>query len=439
MTSVMESTQDLMDVFAAKLKDFSNEIDDVHIVWLEEIGQAALKMFSSDFSTEPELMPKTPSQKKSSRRRRVSVGQTESKAKKGLSKSRRSNLRRSSAHQAGLLPIHEDLAAPEEDATEEEPQRKTRRNNNATKAARGKQNAAAAAPSEDEAPQEEEGMTTEPSSSDEPPQVSQAEEADAAHADVDAAAVVPDTPTGPPVRNSVRRSTASRRSLAGLRRSLTQEAVRRASRRSFLKKKARLSRSASSSVTGDDIVVDTDGEEVEAIQGDEVFEEVEPAISLSPVPDETVEPDMAKDAEQPDPEPPRYTRSMARNTPTDASTVSLIVKAQTPSNAPDNSTKAAGTQSASRFGFKRKVDPAEDAPKKKASPRAKQSAVKPNMKSFIHTVQKNQLLMMTPGSAGRSSVMSFIKHSTPGRVDPKQWYPRNKMAEFRIDCSNIQW
>lgn len=94
-------------------------------------------------------------------------------------------------------------------------------------------------------------MTTEPSSSDEPPQVSQAEEADAAQADVDAAAVVPDTPTGPPVRNSVRRSTASRRSLAGLRRSLTQEAVRRASRRSFLKKKARLSRSASSSVTGE--------------------------------------------------------------------------------------------------------------------------------------------------------------------------------------------
>lgn len=41
------------------------------------------------------------------------------------------------------------------------------------------------------------------------------------------------------------------------------------------------------------------------------------------------------------------------------------------------------------------------------------------MKSFIHTVQKNQLLMMTPGSMGRTSVMSFIKHSTPGRVDPK--------------------
>ena len=33
--------------------------------------------FSSDFSDEPELMPKTPSQKKSSRKKRVSLGSQE--------------------------------------------------------------------------------------------------------------------------------------------------------------------------------------------------------------------------------------------------------------------------------------------------------------------------------------------------------------------------
>lgn len=34
------------------------------------------------------------------------------------------------------------------------------------------------------------------------------------------------------------------------------------------------------------------------------------------------------------------------------------------------------------------------------------------MRSFVHTVQKNQMLMMTPGSLGRSNIMkSFIKQS----------------------------
>lgn len=52
-------------------------------------------------------------------------------------------------------------------------------------------------------------------------------------------------------RSSGRHSLVVRRSLAGLRHSMTQEAVRRASRRSFLKKKARLGNSTcSSTVSG---------------------------------------------------------------------------------------------------------------------------------------------------------------------------------------------
>lgn len=40
-------------------------------------------------------------------------------------------------------------------------------------------------------------------------------------------------------------------------------------------------------------------------------------------------------------------------------------------------------------------------------------------KTFLHTVQKNQLLM-TPSSVGRNNVVkSFIKHNTPLRTDPK--------------------
>lgn len=41
------------------------------------------------------------------------------------------------------------------------------------------------------------------------------------------------------------------------------------------------------------------------------------------------------------------------------------------------------------------------------------------LRTFLHTVQRNQMLM-TPTSASRSSVMkSFIKRNTPLRVDPK--------------------
>lgn len=41
------------------------------------------------------------------------------------------------------------------------------------------------------------------------------------------------------------------------------------------------------------------------------------------------------------------------------------------------------------------------------------------LRTFLHTVQRNQMLM-TPNSGPRSSVMkSFIKRNTPLRVDPK--------------------
>lgn len=50
------------------------------------------------------------------------------------------------------------------------------------------------------------------------------------------------------------------------------------------------------------------------------------------------------------------------------------------------------------------------------------------MRSFLHTVQKNQMLMMTPNSLGRSGVIkSFIKHTTPLKVDSKVSYTLNSV------------
>lgn len=46
MSSLPEATRSLMQVFNGKLQDFTNEIDTVHMVWLEEIQQEAYRMFS---------------------------------------------------------------------------------------------------------------------------------------------------------------------------------------------------------------------------------------------------------------------------------------------------------------------------------------------------------------------------------------------------------
>lgn len=194
-----------------------------------------------------------------------------------LSKGKRSNLRRSSV-QLSLNSIPESPSATAE-ADVEEPQRRTRRNNakaaaeqgpvkrstrnKPTTASTSQQEAEGDLLEEEEAiPEEEEApvkaVTTEPVNSAQPPQVSSPtladvkKEVEEAQVSKPGTVVVPETPQGPPSRTSVRRSIAPRHSLAGLRRSLTQEAVRRASRRSFLKKKARMSRSTcSSSVSGE--------------------------------------------------------------------------------------------------------------------------------------------------------------------------------------------
>lgn len=60
-------------------------------------------------------------------------------------------------------------------------------------------------------------------------------------------------------------------------------------------------------------------------------------------------------------------------------------------------------------------------------------AVRPNMRSFLHTVQKNQMLMMTPNTLGRTGVIkSFIKHTTPMRLDPKVSYTLNSVQSNNI-------
>ncbi|XP_078076677.1 inner centromere protein-like [Mustelus asterias] len=87
---IMLDTDNMMQYLGEKLNNVIEDFKE-NTVWLEEIQEEAKKMFISDFNAEPELMPKTPSERKR-RRRRPSVAQDSNKR---ISRNRR-NLRRSS-------------------------------------------------------------------------------------------------------------------------------------------------------------------------------------------------------------------------------------------------------------------------------------------------------------------------------------------------------
>lgn len=46
MNSVLSSVRSLMQMFDGKVQEFISDIDNVHVVWLEEIQQEANRMFS---------------------------------------------------------------------------------------------------------------------------------------------------------------------------------------------------------------------------------------------------------------------------------------------------------------------------------------------------------------------------------------------------------
>ncbi|XP_062320795.1 inner centromere protein isoform X3 [Osmerus eperlanus] len=474
--SVFSSTQALMQMFDGKVQEFISDIENVHMVWLVEIQQEANRMFSSDFSAEPELMPKTPSQKKSNRRKRVSLGRAEKTAKRRFSKGKRSNLRRSSVSTLNL--IAEDDVGPEATTSEvfEEPKRSTRRNKQGLKQ------------QSEEAEDVEllSGISSTPpkSLSDRPPERAPKEEINAqipvnnTHKETETGKEFNSPHTTSPHHSpaslqlpeavvkltaadrrsaeilvkaapspgrsatkmaiattssscsSVRHSLTLRRSLAGLRHSMTQESVRQASRRSFLKKKARMGSSTCSSNVSEDVIM-SDGEEVVENTKGVVSEEATTAEEQTKATHTETSPEVQDNKVLPQSEFDgiRFTRSMAQNPPSMLSTIPMITKdkSSTPCSGSDGHWKKNQSHSILRSqpsSKRRGTDASGDfqSPKKKPSPPQKsQTAIRPNMRSFLHTVQKNQMLMMTPSSVGRGSVMkSFIKHTTPLKVDAKE-------------------
>ncbi|XP_023045278.1 inner centromere protein isoform X3 [Piliocolobus tephrosceles] len=69
----------LLELCDQKLMEFLCNLDNKDLVWLEEIQEEAKRMFTREFSKEPELMPKTPSQKNRRKKRRISYVQDENR------------------------------------------------------------------------------------------------------------------------------------------------------------------------------------------------------------------------------------------------------------------------------------------------------------------------------------------------------------------------
>ncbi|KAM4734996.1 inner centromere protein A isoform 2-T2 [Anableps anableps] len=463
MNSVLSSVRSLMEMFDGKAQEFISEIENVHMVWLEEIQQEANRMFSRDFNAEPELMPKTPSQKKNSRRKRVSVGRQEEGQARRFSKGRRSNLRGSSVKSLNLIAEEETIPEiPTAKASNTTKPKRATRKNKQTKpedeslSSRDSSNEKTElVEEEDEVDKIEKVKDVEIKSDDasntsqSPPKIVSPELVVSISAEDRLSAELAKKPEASPgrmatkiaiaeatrrsKRSSARCSLKLRHSLAGLRHSMTQEAVRRASRRSMLKRmSARMGNSTSSSSAGGaNSSMDTEDE------GDgELKTEAGTADAVDSLPEK------AKEASEPQTNcilaPPieRVTRSVAANSPKLAPPPLFCSETKMSSPAKKSVVAVKKHTQANRrssLSTKRKApDTVEDSPSKRFSPPKKsQSAVRPNMRSFLHTVQKNQMLMMTPTSYGRTAMIkSFIKNTTPLKVDPKA-KERHKLEALR--------
>ncbi|NXN59939.1 INCE protein, partial [Rynchops niger] len=496
-----------------RLAEFLQRVDDVHLLWLQEIGEEAARMFGSHYSDEPELMPKTPSQKNRQQRKRFSGLQDESQtlSRKRLSRRRNSSFKLvPSPRYSQRLRNKENVELVRAEIKQVSPPQRVTRSQAATSHKRSdtllevlpvqqveekiasteagvsdcistelhlqkstpkpaaKLSTTILLSSGDGSPEESRVAKSPlgPAASELPvpctPEANDAGESEAApkmqtakaanttvilseeprlEEGGDSAQVQegsdeepsqrvrdnPGTPTGSRLsRRSVRRSLmgktsmtrrtslAEKYSLASKRESM----IRKSISRTMVKRKAARKSSVSSSC-------------MDVSSSGEVPEDEETVVKAGPPPGPCTPSKL-------NPQSPRMSlrsRTVIRNNDPPATNNSE-------SNLNKNRETQEPPQSARRQpSYKRAVDEcydnqqAEDGglspPKKKIpSPAFPASKVVRPFKTFLHTVQKNQLLM-TPGSVGRNGVIkSFIRYNTPLRSDPKE-KERQKLETLR--------
>ncbi|XP_021257972.1 inner centromere protein isoform X2 [Numida meleagris] len=502
-------------VCSQRLAELLQQVDDTDLVWLQEIREEAARMFGSHYSDQPELMPKTPSQKNRKRRKRPSALQVESQelGRRRLSRRRTNNLKAASSkrysqrlqnkeHTGPLCTKAEEISSPTvsqqltrsqvavpADHSEVLPERLGERVvpiveirvsdrisaefHFQKRASEPAENHCTSLPlsSDDKSPKESSAAESQPlpavselivphtpeaKGTGESKNTFKLKAANAADTtvilseepgleEVDDSAQVqehnerddkepsqhtrdsPETPTGSRLsRRSVRRSlmgkpsTIRRTSLAekySLARK-RESAIRKSVARTVVKRKAPQKLSVSSS-------------SVNGSGSEDVPEDEETVVNTGPPPGSCTPPKLDFQGLRMS----LRSRTVNRNeqpqeTSSNECDLSKSEKTQEP------------PQSARRkTSYKRAVDQrydtqqAEDGGlspqrKKTPSPPCPASKVVRPFKTFLHTVQKNQLLM-TPSSVGRNGVIkSFIKYNTPLQNDPKE-KERQKLQALR--------
>ncbi|XP_055577974.1 inner centromere protein isoform X6 [Falco cherrug] len=500
-------------VCGRRLAQLLRQVDDTDLQWLAEIREEAAKMFTSHYSDEPELMPKTPSQKSRQRRKRLSALREENQepGRKRLSRKRNSSLRLAPrARCSQRLRNKENLELSRAEAKDVSPPKRVTRSQTATlakstesfpKMPPGQQAGEKVPLSEADIGDHVNMMTDLQKSASKPakqlsttillslddcspekiwvaksppvpaatelivphtPEASDAQEskpaswlnkAKAANSTV----ILSETPgleevhetaqvqegsdkePSQPIRDSLETPTGSRLSRHSVRRSLMgktslihrtslaekyslaskrESMIRKSVTRTMVKRKAAQKSSVSSSCMD----ISSSG----AVPEDE----------------ETV----VKTRSPPGPSPPSKLNPQSPQMSLRSQTMSRNEQLQETSNNESNLNKKGETQESPQSArrkpsYKRAVDECYDSqqaedgglspPRRKTpSPAFPASKVVRPFKTFLHTVQKNQLLMM-PASVGKNGVIkSFIRYNTPIQSDPKE-KERQKLETLR--------
>ncbi|XP_074741258.1 inner centromere protein A-like [Strix uralensis] len=100
----------LLEVCGQRLSRFLHDAEHKHLVWLREVEEQGRRMLDSDFGAEPELMPKTPSQRRRPKKRRSSCLNDENKEPNR----RRLSRRRSSSKPASSKPSFQRRCSKEQ-------------------------------------------------------------------------------------------------------------------------------------------------------------------------------------------------------------------------------------------------------------------------------------------------------------------------------------
>eukprot|EP00071_Canis_lupus_P027949 XP_022261506.1 inner centromere protein isoform X6 [Canis lupus familiaris] len=434
----------LLELCDQKLMEFICNVDNKDLVWLEEIEEEAERMFTREFSKEPELMPKTPSQKNRQKKRRISYVQDENRnpIRKRLSRRLSRSSQLSSRHLRSKGKVEKLATVVGENGSV------LRRVTRAAAAAAAAATAVLATPSP--SPESSPALTKKPKNSLAQgqlvpvveigvPERKSAEQHLGQLKSVQTP-LAPSPPATTPASHSILLSeedSTPKKPEAGRPETITvslaqecslvakqEKPVRRSSRR--IGKKATEEPAASARIICHSYLERLLNVEVPQ----KVGREQKPSEEAEPV--EAAEPEVSKDDRS-----TLCSRSATKiaistpgsrplaggqETPSEGQQEPKTDQGDSPKEPPQSvRRKRSYKQAVSELDDEQQLEDEElQAPRSKTpSPPCPASKVVRPLRTFLHTVQRNQMLM-TPTSAPRGSVMkSFIKRNTPLRVDPK--------------------